>query len=735
MAAKNRNIQKISRKYTYIAILYLVLSLSVLSFPFASNIVNLEAKAENTSSKSKSTELIVRVDKNNKVIGGSMARSSNINVAKSSDSSIKAQSAIIDDLNLVVRDDNSNILNPKLIEVTSELGVSESFDKNGKATNSIIKDSGNKIIRYKIDGTSYEKLVLETPNQESIDVDIQDELSSTKLFTNTSNKSSSDTYDIAILSVGYGSNTNKFKEKAEVIKNNILTGSFFRDKQNRINITRIDHDFDYDKFKCTWTAPNDLWCTDILATLSVMTQIDADSVVLMVNFEGPGASAYLNKGIQSISNFSTGSIGHELGHSLGGLSDEYIVSGRENTSLPAEATFPNCKSTCSAFDVKYSKSTCTLGCNYGKNSYKLTPDSIMNHSHQEFDALGYDVMDSKLNSYSDGNFQIAGILGPNIRESIIAGINTFTWSKGKNVSKYKVTLGSKKGLNDLNCQYEGTNTSLTCDVGGPVSVLYVRVSSQIDGNWAYNDYTYNIYDSPAEIFSPKPNSVLPYPSKIELTSGGNVASYEIKITKTSSPTSSLYFSKNIGTAKSYTLQYQDLLTGPAGKPHGPDDKVPLYIHVRTHSKSGGYSDSKVVKVINKVDTICINCNSCNLNSMQGSLTRMYPQLRVGNTYSYGQMAQMLAKQKVNLPIKNLNFSRISDQEIWAKASSSSAGSCTLMFDMTAQDKYKYKGLQKLDSISVDKSAMTLSTTSSNNFGSAMIVIEGDMSVTPYQVKF
>ncbi|MBI5683511.1 MAG: autotransporter-associated beta strand repeat-containing protein, partial [Verrucomicrobia bacterium] len=72
---------------------------------------------------------------------------------------------------------------------------------------------------------------------------------------------------------------------------------------------------------------------------------------------------------------------------------------------------------------------------------------------------------------------------------------TFTWSAGVGVTQYAMWVGSTPGSYDLYAAIEpGTSRAMTLPVdGGPI---YVRLWSQIDGVWKFNEYFYQAFYGP-----------------------------------------------------------------------------------------------------------------------------------------------------------------------------------------------------------------------------------------------
>jgi len=87
---------------------------------------------------------------------------------------------------------------------------------------------------------------------------------------------------------------------------------------------------------------------------------------------------------------------------------------------------------------------------------------------------------------------------------------TFTWSAGAGASAYQLDVGTALGQGDIFGQNVGLATSQ--GVGGiPTngSTIYVRLGTQINGNWNYSDYTYTASSGmKAAMSTPPPGSTL-----------------------------------------------------------------------------------------------------------------------------------------------------------------------------------------------------------------------------------
>jgi hypothetical protein len=99
-------------------------------------------------------------------------------------------------------------------------------------------------------------------------------------------------------------------------------------------------------------------------------------------------------------------------------------------------------------------------------------------------------------AYSSGKTK-AVMTTPGANGSVLGGASAgFAWSAGVGATQYALWAGTTPGSYNLYAAAEGTNLTRTVTIppdGGPV---YVRLWSQIDGAWKFNDYFYSAYLAP-----------------------------------------------------------------------------------------------------------------------------------------------------------------------------------------------------------------------------------------------
>ncbi len=144
----------------------------------------------------------------------------------------------------------------------------------------------------------------------------------------------------------------------------------------------------------------------------------------------------------------------------------------------------------------------------------------------------------------------AVMTSPSNGATLTGSSQSFSWSTGTGVSQYWLQVGSSSGATDLYYQSTGTSTATT--VGGlPTDgrTLYVRLWSQISGDWQVNDYNYTAATvsggAKAVMTSPTNGSRLAYQQNFYWTTGTNVSQYWMFIGTT--PGGSEYLSSSMGT--------------------------------------------------------------------------------------------------------------------------------------------------------------------------------------------
>jgi serine protease len=88
---------------------------------------------------------------------------------------------------------------------------------------------------------------------------------------------------------------------------------------------------------------------------------------------------------------------------------------------------------------------------------------------------------------------------------------TFSWAAGVGASAYWLDVGTVQGQGTIFAQNVGLVTSqMVNGISTAGGTIYVRLWTQLSGNWQYHDYMYTAASS--GITTPAPDSVLPSPS-------------------------------------------------------------------------------------------------------------------------------------------------------------------------------------------------------------------------------
>ncbi len=170
-------------------------------------------------------------------------------------------------------------------------------------------------------------------------------------------------------------------------------------------------------------------------------------------------------------------------------------------------------------------------------------------------------------------YDAAEMISPTPDSELTSASPTFTWTAGSDVTLYELYIGSNAGGSQYFHIGGGTTELSAVAQGLPTdgSTVHVRLYSQIDGEWRYNDYTYTAFNATnaeaAQITSPSTSSPLPSTSPtFTWDSGSGADEYQILIG--SSAGASDYFLK---TTTSTSVQATDL----------PNDGSTLHVRLRT----------------------------------------------------------------------------------------------------------------------------------------------------------
>jgi hypothetical protein len=185
--------------------------------------------------------------------------------------------------------------------------------------------------------------------------------------------------------------------------------------------------------------------------------------------------------------------------------------------------------------------------------------------------------------------QKAQLTSPATGSTLTSSTATFQWSAGVGVAQYWLYVGSSPGAFDIVNRGMGSGLS-TVASGLPTSgqTLYVRLHSNINGAWQYNDYTLTAVTQfnaqMAQLVSPAPSSTLgSSTATIQWTPGTGVARYWLYIGTT---------------AGSFDLVNRDMGTGLSTVVNGlPTNGSTLYVRLHSHINGGWqYNDYTLTAV-------------------------------------------------------------------------------------------------------------------------------------------
>jgi hypothetical protein len=114
-------------------------------------------------------------------------------------------------------------------------------------------------------------------------------------------------------------------------------------------------------------------------------------------------------------------------------------------------------------------------------------------------------------SYSAANFgTLAAMSNPAPGSTLSGSAVTFTWSAGTGATAYWLDVGTVQGQGNIFASQLASSVLSQTVSGIPSngSTIYVRLWSQLNGAWQYNDYTYTVANpgTLAAMSSPAPGS-------------------------------------------------------------------------------------------------------------------------------------------------------------------------------------------------------------------------------------
>jgi hypothetical protein len=160
------------------------------------------------------------------------------------------------------------------------------------------------------------------------------------------------------------------------------------------------------------------------------------------------------------------------------------------------------------------------------------------------------------NDYTYTAFNAKAAMTSPIPGSVFGGKTvTFTWSAGTGASSYWLEVGSTPGGHNFFGQSVALATSQIVTglpmLGGPV---YVRLWTELNGAWRFNDYTYTAVNAKAAMTAPTALETSLSGSSVTFTwsAGAGGTAYWLDVGKTG-PGSQQLFGQNVGLAMSHTV--------------------------------------------------------------------------------------------------------------------------------------------------------------------------------------
>ncbi|MDA1196482.1 MAG: M64 family metallo-endopeptidase [Nanoarchaeota archaeon] len=214
--------------------------------------------------------------------------------------------------------------------------------------------------------------------------------------------STEDKLDIVFVPSGY-TNREEFAKEVEKQSQSLFETEPFKLRQDKINIYRIDR---IDELQCE--VDDFITCNDF-DVKKLATFCPNDQIIVLVS------RSKIRDALKPVRSSSVGNVIklntadniqvllHELGHSIGGLADEY-VDDKYYSSIGLNAvSFPNCdKESCPKW-VAESELGCFKGCSLS-NFYRPTKDSLMKSLNEDsFGPFNEKIIGGRLSGYGESS--------------------------------------------------------------------------------------------------------------------------------------------------------------------------------------------------------------------------------------------------------------------------------------------------------------------------------------------
>lgn len=211
----------------------------------------------------------------------------------------------------------------------------------------------------------------------------------------------SEDIDFVFLPSGY-ENYDDFKRDTL----NLLTGPEslfeiepFKTKKSSFSISLANSSRDLGCSRDCGSGPSTIVCCSDSIVQEVASQCHSDNIVVLLNDEDRCGSASSYSKICAKNAKSSLALVHELGHSFGGLSDEYVYEGYDIGAIDSV----NCAASCDSWGDLSDE--CYEGCTYS-SLYRSTEDSIMRSLIPEFNLVSEVHLSSLIENYKGKILQV-----------------------------------------------------------------------------------------------------------------------------------------------------------------------------------------------------------------------------------------------------------------------------------------------------------------------------------------
>jgi hypothetical protein len=182
----------------------------------------------------------------------------------------------------------------------------------------------------------------------------------------------------------------------------IFSYSPFKENKAKFNVDYLDNYYSLDDLGCQMgcRGVDSLVCCDDRKVAKISSQCSADQVIILINDERfcASSSSYAKVCTKGTYNQPRALV-HELGHSLGGLGDEYDYGIYPDFTKITNYNYPNCVTDCSKWPANI-PAGCFLGCGYPEFSRPEEQDSIMYTYADRFNDVCIYYLNKNLEGYN-----------------------------------------------------------------------------------------------------------------------------------------------------------------------------------------------------------------------------------------------------------------------------------------------------------------------------------------------